>query len=85
MAADGQLISRMAEELPRPQPKDRAITHWTQELSRDAICARMLATRQLQLIHESRGMWLKFRTSMFPLHCNTAAKAINWVHDGLRT
>lgn len=86
VAADGQLISRMAAKLPQ-SPKDRAIAHWTQELSRDPICARMLATRQLQLIHEPRTMLLKFRNSMLPLHAPhcTADEAIRWVHDGLRT
>lgn len=74
------------QEAAQP-PKDRAIAHWTQELSRDPICARMLATRQLQLIHEPRTMLLKFRNSMLPLHAPhcTADEAIRWVHDGLRT
>lgn len=87
MAADGQLISRMAEELPRPQPKDRAIAHWTRELAKDPICAALLAQRQLQLIHEPRTMLLKFRNSMLPLHAPhcTAAEAIRWVYDGCRT
>lgn len=62
-----------------------AKTHWHAQLSRDPICAVLLAQRQLQLIHEPRGMWLKFRNSMFPLHRSTAAKAISWVHDGCRT
>lgn len=66
-------------------PKDPAITHWLAQLSRDPICAALLATRQLQLIHEPRTMLLKFRNSMFPLHRSTAAKAISWVHDGCRT
>jgi hypothetical protein len=62
-----------------------AKTHWLAQLSRDPICAALLATRQLQLIHAPRGMWLKFRNSMLPLHRSTAAKAISWVHDGCHT
>lgn len=86
LVSDAVFVEREAAKLPQP-PKDRAIAHWTQELSRDPICARMLATRQLQLIHEPRTMLLKFRNSMLPLHAPhcTADEAIRWVHDGLRT
>ena len=64
-----------------------AKTHWLAQLSRDPICAALLATRQLQLIHEPRTMLLKFRNSMLPLHAPhcTADEAIRWVHDGCRT
>jgi hypothetical protein len=86
LVSDKALVDREVAKLPQ-SPKDRAIAHWTQELSRDPICARMLATRQLQLIHEPRTMLLKFRNSMLPLHAPhcTADEAIRWVHDGLRT
>ena len=62
--------------------------YWRAELAKDPVCAVLLAQRQLQLIHEPRGMWLKFRNSMLPLHaphCTAADEAIRWVHDGLRT
>ena len=77
---------RVPAQKPAPKPtKDPAITHWLAQLSRDPICAALLAQRHLQLIHEPRTMLLKFRNSMLPLHRSTAAKAISWVHDGCRT
>jgi hypothetical protein len=83
LVSDKALVDREVAKLQGP-----AIAHWHAQLSRDPICAHMLAQRQLQLIHEPRGMWLKFRNSMLPLHaphCTAADEAIRWVHDGLRT
>ena len=81
-----KLVTARVPVVKRPLPPlDQAIAHWTRELAKDPVCAVLLAQRQLQLIHEPRGMWLKFRNSMLPLHRNTAAEAIRWVHDGCRT
>jgi hypothetical protein len=81
-----KLVTMRVPVVKRPLPPlDQAIAHWTRELAKDPVCAGMLATRQLQLIHAPRGMWLKFRNSMLPLHRSTAAKAISWVHDGCHT
>ena len=84
-----KLVTARVPVVKRPLPPlDQAIAHWTRELAKDPVCAVLLAQRQLQLIHEPRGMWLKFRNSMLPLHaphCTAADEAIRWVHDGLRT
>lgn len=88
LVSDKALVDREVAKLPTlPTPKDPAIAHWHAQLSRDPICAVLLAQRQLQLIHEPRGMWLKFRNSMLPLHAPhcTADEAISWVYDGCRT
>lgn len=83
LVSDKALVDREVAKLPTP--KDPAITHWLAQLSRDPLCAALLAQRQLQLIHEPRTMLLKFRTRRFPLHLRTADEAIRWVHDGCRT